>query len=426
MSIWYRCSDRRETAWCNWRGISDRRTMTGIPDTPRPLAGHRVLEVGGSLPVAAAAKLFSDYGADVIKVEPIGGASMRRLPPFPGDIPDLEAGVWHVALDTGKRSVVVDIETASGREVLDRLCAQAGLVLVHTASALALDIREGVRALATPPAFVVLTEHGLDGPRSSHIENDTSLFAWTGRMRQHAIAGEEPLRYAPHVAEMQWAATASAAGVAALWAHASGQPAREVEVSGVEALTGNVDSWFVAWEFLGVESPRVAGQSNAAYPAGCYRCADGYVVFAAAGQPFFTRLCEGIGHPELATDPRFADPAQKPLHFDGFFAVLDPWLRARTKHEIFTTLQQYGVMVSPVLDASEVAGDAQAVARQSFVERTLPGDGTTLIAGPPFRMADGWEAGPPPRVGGHTDEVLRDLGYTSTERLALFRAGVTG
>lgn len=397
-----------------------------MTNVPRPLAGHRVLEVGGSLPVAAAAKLFSDYGADVIKVEPIGGAPMRRLPPFPGDIPHLEAGAWHLALDTGKRSVVVDIESTSGRDVLDRLCAQTDLVLFHVADAFARELREGIRVLATPPASVVLTAHGLDGPRSGYIENDTSLFAWTGRMRQHAIAGEEPLRYAPHVAEMQWAATASAAGAAALWARACGQPAREVEVSGVEALSGNVDTWFVAWEFLGVESPRVAGQSRTAYPAGCYRCADGYVVFAAAGQPFFTRLCEGIGHPELATDPRFADMTQKPLHFDDFFAVLDPWLRSRTKHEIFTALQQFGVMVAPVLDASEVAGDAQAVVRQSFVERELPGGGTTLIAGPPFRMADGWEAGPPPRLGEHTDDILRDLGYSTTERLALFRAGVTG
>lgn len=398
-------------------------TMTS---TPRPLAGRRILEIGGSLPVAAAAKLFSDYGADVIKMEPIGGGPMRRLPPFPGDVPNLETGAWHIALDTGKRSVVVDIQTASGREVLDRLCAQTDLILIHTTGTLAIDIREGARALTQPPVVVVLTEHGLDGPRRGYIENDTSLFAWTGRMRQHAIAGEEPLRYAPHVAEMQWAATASAAGAAALWARADGQPASEIEVSGVEALTGNVDAWFVAWEFMGVEMPRVAGQSQTAYPAGCYQCADGYVVFAAANQPFFGRLCEGIGRPELAIDPRFADPAQKPLHFHEFVAVLNPWLRARTKHEIFTTLQQYGVMVAPVLDASEVAGDAQAVARQSFVERPLPDGQTAVIAGPPFRMMDGWEAGPPPRVGEHTDEVLRDLGYSSTERLALFRGGVTG
>ena len=400
--------------------------MTSTPDVPRPLVGHRVLEVGGSLPVAAATKLFADYGAEVVKVEPLGGASMRRLPPFPGDVPSLDTGAYHVALDTGKRSVVVDLEVASGREVLNRLLAQTDLVFVHLASALAVDVRAGIRALAKPPAFVALTEHGLDGPTSEYVENDMSLFAWTGRMRNHAIAGQEPLRYAPHVAEMQWAATSSAAGVAALWARAQGQPAREIEVSGVEALSGNVDTWFTTWQFLGTEAPRAGGQSKLAYPAGCYRCSDGYVVFAAAGQPFFNRLCEGIGHPELATDPRFIDPAQKPLNFDGFFAVLDPWLRARTKQEVFTTLQRHGVMVSPVLDASEVAGDAQAVARGSFVERALVGGGTTLLAGPPFRMEGGWEAGPPPRVGEHTDEVLRSLGYSSTERLALFRAGVTG
>ncbi len=396
-----------------------------MPDTRQPLAGYRVLEVGGTLPAAAATKLFSDYGAMVIKVEPPGGASMRRLPPFPGDVPSIEAGAYHLALDTGKHSVVLDVTVPSGREVLDRLAARSDLVFAHLPTPLAVEVRDGLRGLGGPP-FVLLTEHGLDGPRSGYAENDTSLFAWTGRMRQHSIPGEEPLRYAPHVAEMQWAATASAAGAAALWSRARGEPAREVEVSAIEALTGNVDTWFIAWEFLGAESPRAAGPSRIAYPAGCYRCADGYVVFAAAGQPFFTRLCEGIGHPELATDPRFADPAQKPLHFDDFFAVLDPWLRARKKHDIFTTLQAHGVMVAPVLDASEVVTDAQAVARESFVHRPVPGGGTTVIAGPPFRMDGAWEAGPPPALGAHTDEVLRDLGYSTADRLALFRAGVTG
>lgn len=400
--------------------------MTNSRGAPRPLAGQRVLEVGGSLPVAAAAKLFADYGADVVKVEPIGGAPMRRLPPFPGDVPNIEAGAYHLALDTGKRSVVIDIATASGREVLDRLCAQADLVLVHLSSTQTLDVREGVRALVSPPALVALTEHGLDGPTSEYIENDMSLLAWTGRMRNHSVVGQEPLRYAPHVAEMQWAATASAVGVAALWARAQDHQAREVEVSGVEALTGNVDTWFTTWQFLGAEGPRIGGQSKTLYPAGCYRCADGYVVFAAAGQPFFNRLCEGIGHPEILTDPRFVDPAQKPLNFAAFFAILDPWLKARTKHEVFSALQAHGVMVSPVLDASEVAGDPQAVARGSFVERPLPTGGTTLIAGPIVRMGDGWQAGPPPRAGEHTDEVLTTLGYTTTDRLALFRAGVTG
>ena len=394
--------------------------------TTRPLAGRLIVEVGGSVPVAAAAKLFSDYGADVVKVEVPGGAPLRRIGPFPGDVPGLELGAFHVALDTGKRSLTLDVETPSGFEVFQRLCETADLVLMHQAPELARDLRDSLRALEHPPHVVALTEHGLDGPYAGRPENGTSLFAWTGRMRQHSLPDEEPLRYAPYVPEMQWGATAAAVANACLWSSEHGGGPREVEVSAVEAMTGNVDTWFINWEFQGAEWPRSVGQSRAAYPAGCYECSDGYVVFASANPPFFNRLCEAIGRPELATDERFLSPAEKALHFDEFFAILDPWLRARTRDEVFTYLQSYGVMVAPVLDVSEVVTDRQAVARGSFVEHALPSGGSTLLAGPPFRLDDAWRHDLAPRVGEHTDEVLRDLGYSTTERLALFRAGVTG
>ena len=407
--------------------------MTTTSPDLRPLSGLVVVEVGGTIPVAAATKLFSDYGADVVKVEPSGGASLRRIGPFPGDVPDLESGAFHVALDTGKRSVTLDLDSPSGLEVLTRLAERADLVLLHLPLGEARTVREDLMVLGGAeggPHVVVLSEHGLDGPFAGRRENGTSLFAWTGRMHQHSLPGEEPLRYAPYLPEMQWGATAAAVSLACVHSTEHGGQRREVEVSAVEALTGNVDTWFLQWEFTGAEMPRASGQSKAAYPAGCYRCADGYVVFASANPPFFNRLCEAIGRPELAEDPRFLTPAEKALHFDDFFEVLDPWLRERTRDEIFTYLQSFGVMVSPMLDPSEVVTDRQAVARGSFVTHELPATrsegGTTLLAGPPFRLDAAWDVAAAPRLGEHTDEVLRELGYTTTERLALFRAGVTG
>jgi CoA:oxalate CoA-transferase len=393
----------------------------------RPLHGSRVVEVGGTLAAAAATKLFSDYGADVIKVEPRGGAEMRRLPPFPGDTPGIETGAYHVALDTGKRSLVVDVETPSGREVLGRLASTATLVVLHVPSSSTARLRAAIEHVGgTMPSTVTLAAHGVEGSYADRTENDMSLFAWTTRMRHHSTPGAEPLRYAPNVATMQWGATAAAAGVAALWARERDGRPRHMEVPGVEALLGNVDSWFLIWEFLGAEMPRDAGQSRRRYPAGCYRCADGYVLFAAGGEPFFTRLCEGIGHPELTQDPRFSDPEKKIDHVDEFMTYLQPWLDARTREEVFTSLQAHGVMVAPVYEVPEVMQDRQAVARGSYVEVETPAGGTTTIAAAPFRMDEAWRADPAPRLGEHTVELLDELGYSRPEQIALFRAGVTG
>lgn len=81
----------------------------------RPFAGTRVVEVGGTLAVAAATKPLSDFGAEVLKVEPLDGGDLRRLPPFPGDVPHRDRGGYHLALDTGKRSLALDPATPGER-----------------------------------------------------------------------------------------------------------------------------------------------------------------------------------------------------------------------------------------------------------------------------------------------------------------------
>jgi len=392
----------------------------------QPLAGMRVIEVGGTLAVAGATKTFSDFGADVIKVEPRGGAAMRRLPPFRDDEPGPERGAMHIALDTGKRSLVLDVTTPSGRAVLTRLAATARLVFVHLPRAEALAALEAVRCATPRPTAVALAAHGLEGPFAGRVENDMSVFAWSSRMRTHANPGHEPLRYGPGVPTMQWAATAAAAGVAAAWGHAHDGEPRDVEVAGVEALLSNVDAWYVIWALNGIELPRGGGPSKTLYPAGCYECLDGYVLFASAGEPFFSRLCTGIGHPGLPSDPRFATPAAKAEHWDDFMQYLGPWLAERTRDQAFRALQAHGVMLAPVLDIAEAMTTPQALARGSFVSAPLADGGTTTIAGPPFRLADAWAARAAPRLGEHSTALLDELGYSRTEQIALYRAGVTG
>ncbi|MEE8422190.1 MAG: CaiB/BaiF CoA-transferase family protein [Dehalococcoidia bacterium] len=391
----------------------------------QPFSGVRLIEAGGTVAVAAATKTFSDFGADVIKVEPLDGGTMRRLPPFPDDRPHIDRGAFHLALDTGKRSIALDLTTPSGREVVAALAASAELLVQELPPDVAEAVLHATGEDASRASTVTITPHGLDGPFRERLENDMSMFAWTTRMHRHAVAGDEPLRYGPQVPTVQIGATAAAAGAAALWRKTQHGERTDIEVAGVEALAGNVDSFFVIWSIAGIDLPRGGGLSKQAYPAGNYACGDGYVLFAAQGEPFFSRLCAGIGHPELTEDPRFSTPAEKATHWDDFMQYLDPWLRARTRNEVFTELQRFGVMVAPVLEVPDVLTDPQAVARGSFVEVEQPGAGTTTLAGPPFKLDGAWQARPAPRLGEHSADVLDDLGYSRDEQIALFRAGVT-
>lgn len=390
----------------------------------QPLAGVRVIEVGGGVAVAAATKTFSDFGADVIKIEAPGGGLLRRLAPFVEDRPHIDRGAYHLAIDTGKRSIVLDLSTPSGLEVLRRLAEGARLAIVEVPPSEA----PGLQAVlgGAGASVVTITPHGLTGPYAGRTENDTSTFAWTTRMQLHAIAGRAPLRYGPYIPAMQVGGSAAAVGAAAVWSLEHEGERRDIEVSAVEALSGNVDTYFTVWSFSGASQPRTGGQSKVSYPAGNYRCADGHVMFAAAGERFFNRLCEGIGHPELVRDPRFATPEAKALHWDDYMTYLEPWLMARTKQQVFEQLQAYGVMVAPTLEVPDFAVDPQTIARGSLVQVEQPGVGSMTIAGPPFRLEGAWEAKAAPALGEHTVELLDAAGYTRDEQMALFRAGVTG
>lgn len=394
--------------------------------SPQPFDGIRIVEVGGTVAVAGATKTFSDYGADVIKVEEADGGQLRRLPPFPDDRPNINRGAFHLGLDTGKRSIVVDASTASGIAILVALAASSDVLLMDLPPERAQRVMEVIDDLAdSSPSVIAMSPHGLDGPYAGRLENDLTLFASSNRMGRHSFDDQEPLRYSAEVATLQWASTATAVTAAAIWGRQHDGKRRFVEVAGVEALAANVDSWFVQWSFTGGSTPRPAGLSRSAYPTGYLPCRDGYVSFFAGTPPFFSRLCRAIGHPEIADDPRFTDPGQKPQHFDEFMGYLAPYLASRTREEVFTELQSHGVMVAPLLDVREALRDRQAVARGSYVEVEQPGMGTHVLPGPPFRLANTWRLKPAPDLGQHTEELLNELGYSRSEQVALFRAGVT-
>ena len=396
------------------------------------LDGIVVLDLGTDIPGPYCAKMLADYGAEVIKIEePAGGDPARRAGPFPGDIPHPEKSGLFLHLNTNKRSVTLNLKTATGHDILLDLVKRANVVIENGLPGAMDNIGLGWEDLAeVNPKLVMtsITPFGQEGPYRDYAAEEITVFAMTSRMYTHGQPDREPLRFAPDIAWFQVGQTAALATMGAIMAQERFGIGQRVDISALEALVGNVDARTIFYTISGQEPPpRSQTRQTVSSAAGVLPCLDGYVLLIAGGERFFRRLLRAIGHPELAQDPRFATPAARAEHRDDFDAIFLPWILERTRREIFQQLQAYSVMCAPIMTVDEAFTDPQEVARDFFVEIDHPAAGRLLYPGAPFIMDETpWSVRrPAPLLGEHNEQVLcGELGLSKQELLALASQGI--
>lgn len=393
------------------------------------LDGIRVLEIGTFISAPYCGKLFADYGADVVKIEPPGaGDPARRAGPFPGDEPHPERSGLFLHCNTNKRGLTLDLTTTTGQHLFRRLAENADVIIENfapgTLASYGLSYDE-LRALNPALVLTSITPFGQTGPYANLPGGELIEFALSTRMAVHGDEGREPLRYGPDIGQFQGGITAAAATIAALWGAKEQGEGTHIDISMVEAMMGNVDSRLVMHLYDGSLTPRAAATPGG-YPMGAYPCADGFIIFASMGDRFFRRICRAIGRPDLLDDPRWADPLARPLHQDDWDVIFLPWLLERTRQQVFDDCQQFGVMCAPILDISETMVDPQSRARGFFIDIEHPVAGTLTYPGAPFIMEDGgFEIRrPAPTLGQHNNDVY--CGELDLDGLDLVRLAAAG
>jgi crotonobetainyl-CoA:carnitine CoA-transferase CaiB-like acyl-CoA transferase len=396
-----------------------------------PLEGIRVVELGVWVAGPGAGGLLADWGAEVVKLEPLSGDPARQFQRMLGA--DLPFNPPFELDNRGKRSVAVDLAAPEGQEIAAALIARADVFITNVRLAglerLGLDHRT---LLARHPQLVygAITGYGMDGPERDRAAYDIAAFwARSGLVGLLTPPGGTPPFQRGGMGDHSVAMSLAGGVSAALVARARTGRGQLVSASllrqGIYTVGFDLNTALRLGVPLGVATRDLMGNPV----INSYQDSEGrwFWLVGLEGDRHWPDLARAVGHPEWIEDQRFATGRARRKNCQELIAELDAIFATRTRAEWGEELDAHDMWWAPVQTTDEVLADAQAWAAGAFVEVSDGRDGSTatMVASPvDFDGSAVSPAGMPPELGEHTSEVLRQLGYTEARIDALRTSGV--
>jgi succinate---hydroxymethylglutarate CoA-transferase len=373
------------------------------------LAGIRVVDLTRILAGPLCAMMLGDLGADVIKVEPPTGDDTRGWgPPFAAG-----ESAYFLGLNRNKRSITLNLAAAPGRKVLAGLIEKADVVIDNFKLGTLAKwgfTEEWFDAQAPRAVRCAITGYGSSGPKAALPGYDFVLQAESGLM---SICGEpdgEPTKFGVAIVDICTGMLACNAILAALQArHASGR-GQKVEASLYESALFMLVNVAANVLVAGQGGGRFGNGHPSIVPYTTYRARDATIALAVGNDAQFARCATVLGHPEWATDPRFATNRARVEHRPAIDGAIAAALAAEDAETWLTRLKAAGVPCGRINSVGEALADPQTAARTMIETVQHPAVGALKLLGVPYKLA-GTPAvisRPPPLLGEHTKEILRD------------------
>jgi formyl-CoA transferase len=379
------------------------------------LEGIRVLDVTQVMAGPFCAMQLCDMGAEVIKVEPPGGDSTRRMAGARGD----ESAAFN-AVNRGKRGMVLDLKTRAGLEVFRRLLHRADILIENFRPGVMTSLGLDYAALAPQhPALIYasISGYGQTGPDASKGGFDLVAQGVSGIMSVTGEPGRPPAKCGVPLTDLGAALFALAAILAALHYRSTTGRGQQIDTSLVDAGVA-LSVWEAAQYFGEGVVPEALGSAHRLLaPYQAIRCADGYITLGAANDRLFERLAALLEHPEWVTHPDYLNATLRVRHRAPLVQQIEAITSQRPRAHWLTLFETSGIPSGPINNYAEAFADRQVRARDMVVEIEHPTLGRLRTPGSALKMSE-----TPPRVdrrapllGEHTNEILQELGFSPEE-----------
>jgi len=390
------------------------------------LSDITVLDLSHALAGPFASTMLGDYGAEVIKIEPLDGEIARAWgPPFYGD-----EAAYFVNLNRNKKSLALDLKHPEGKALFFQLLDRADVVLenlrVGTVAKLGIDYAR-VRERQPRVVYCSISGFGQDGPYRDRAALDLVVQAESGMISITGEPGGAGVRAGVSIADITAGMYAAFGILAALHARQQTGRGQFIDVSMLEGQLGILSGMIGAYLADGIVPGPLGTAYGALLPYQTFRTRTRDIAIGIGSDKLWRTFCPLVGLAQIVDDPRYVTNARRNANRMSLVAALQEAFLTRTYEEWEAVLLPAGIPMGAINTIDQVVDHSQVQARGALVESTHPVAGSIRMTGPPVRMSDtpGTVRTPAPLLGEHTEEILRDrLGVSTAEIARLHHEGV--